>query len=135
MINNNVGLAFPFRMVNGRLQTVGGRANAIPTVGESDEAAQTSALMIIHTGSQERVLINSFGLGAEKYLFANNPKSILGFLRAALYEQLESYSDRVKPVSVTADFDLEEGNLHIGVTLRHNNSDSESVVKTAIKRG
>ena len=135
MINKNVGLAFPFRMSNGRLMTVGGKADTVPTVGESDAAAQTSALMIIHTGSHERVLINSFGLGAEKYLFANNPQSVLGFLRASLFEQLESYSDRVKPVAVTADFDLEEGNLHIGVTLRHNNSDSESVVKTAIKRG
>ena len=131
-MSGKVGLKFPFRFEGGKLATVGGSATASPTVDDLDKAAQTSAAMIVRSGQYERVMLGSFGLGPERYLFSSLGDSLRGFINRDLREQCDNFSGRVRVVAARSQVEPIEGSIKIDLQLRHLGTDQESALKIEV---
>mgnify|MGYP001602340645 CR=1 FL=1 len=129
-LNSNVGWAFPIRCnANGRVATVGGRANETPTVGDVDLAVRTGAYLVLSSDKGERVMLHQFGVGAHRYLFKPLTHLMGGFLENDMREQLSWFATRSRVGHISALIDSKSAEIFMTVQLTHSTFSGESVLK------
>lgn len=132
-MNRDVGFKFPLQIVNGRVATVGGDQLQRPTNEERDEAVLGGVQQVLLASKQSRVMLGNFGAGLNRWLFT----PISGVDSLMPIEAAQAVREQCPRAVVTTTprvtvYPL-EGVVEPELTVRHNDSDRESVVRVAVR--
>lgn len=130
-MNRDVSIAYPLRFSNGRLATVGGSATS-QTNEDRDAAVQQGVLQVLHSNRGDRVMLGNFGAGLNRFLFQPIP-GLESLIPAEVRQAVQDYCPRAI-VRVARSFVYQDsGIIDVVLIVRHNDSESDSVVRTAVR--
>ena len=130
-MNRDVGLSYPFRFSSGRTTTVGGTASQ-QTNTDRDEAVQQSVMQVLQTNRGDRVMLCNFGTGLDRFLFQPIP-GLDSLIPLEVRQSVQDFCPRAIVRGVRSFAYPESGIVDVVVVVRHNDSENDSVVRTAVR--
>lgn len=130
-MNKDVGFAYPFRFDGGRVATVGGINKTDPTNDDRDAAVRAGVTQVLLTERGERVMFGDFGAGLSRWLFSPIP-GFMSLIPMEVRRSVEAWCPRAV-VSNASLSGVENGEVVVAVVVRHNDADSESIIRVAAR--
>lgn len=130
-MNDDVGFAYPFRFASGRVVRSGGPVVS-PTNDDRDAAVRTGVMQVLQTEKFERVMFCDLGAGLSRWLF--DPISgVASLIPIEVRRAVSDWCPRAFVSDVRVNMDPSAGQVVVMLVVRHNDSDSESLVRVSAR--
>jgi phage baseplate assembly protein W len=131
-MNRDVGLRYPFGFSGGRTATAGGRHSSPPTNEDRDAAVRGGVLQLLKTEKGARVMLCDIGAGLSRWIFNPIPGAHV-LIPQDVRRAVEDFCSRARIGNVEVAPDTSEGGIAVALTVRHDDAESESVLRVAVR--